>query len=198
MKKGIALAAVAGLATVASAQDFSYTVVAPATVDTRTATSFTVTVIASGPGTHIAGGSFAVDGTDDAGAVSGMSWAAAGWSSINTDNGYLGNADYDQVIFGQLILPDFGFPPDPGSVLPATVGTFTVSLTGGGANGTVLFQLADAGGDFALETFNDDDDSFARDGGAINYGGSTTRVIPAPASLALMGLGGLIAGRRRR
>ena len=196
MKKGIALTAVAGLATVAAGQDFGYQVVAPSEVNLLTATSFTVTVIANGPGTHIAGGAFVTNGSGDTDTVSGMSWAAADWSSINTDDGFAGNASYNQVIFGQLILPDFGFPPADGSDLPAVVGTFTVTLSG--SEGVVEFQLADAGGDFALETFNDDDDSFARDDGAISYGSARVTIIPAPASLAMVGLGGLVALRRRR
>ena len=195
MRTGVAIGALAGLAASASAQDFAYEILAPSVVNFATATSFTVTVIASGPGTHIAGGAFGMTiASDPPSGIADVTWTPADWSTINTDGGFNGT-DYEPVIFGQLILPDFGFPPAVGSELPAVVGTFTF-LIGDASLFLVDLQLVDAGGDFALETFNDADDSFARDGGSIRYG-SARIVIPAPASLTLLGLAPVL-GRRRR
>ena len=197
-RTGMTIGAVAGLAAAASGQDFAYTLTAPTFVDPFTQTSFTVTVMATGPGTHIAGGAFAMSIADSSGTLQDVTWTPDDWSTINTDGGFDGTG-YGPVIFGQLILPDFGFPPADGSALPAVVGRFTFLLsTEESGLPTIDLQLFDAGGDFALETFDDADDSFARDGGSISYGSASIVIIPGPASLALLGVAGVCAGRRRR
>ena len=190
----MAMGAVAGLATAASGQAFADEVIAPAFVST---TSFTITIMAHGPGTHIAGGAFAISGSDRQGLITDMTWTPASWSVINTDGGHTGGASYDPVVFGQFILPDFGFPPDPGSALPALVGYFTVQIDEI-RYGRMEFQLSDGGGDFALEVFDDTDGSFTRDDGTIVYGTATLIIFPAPSSLGVLTLAGLAMRRRRR
>ena len=197
MRVAMGIGVLSGLAVSVSGQDFAYTLVAPDVVDAFSDTSFTVTVLATGPGTHIAGGGFALSGRDSGGVIDDISWAAADWSAVNTDGGYAGGASYNPVSFGQFILPDFGFPPADSSVLPAVVGVFTFFLNDNRVS-TLALQLTDAGFDFGMETFDDADDSFTRDGGAIRYDAARIRVIPGPAPLAVLAAGGLIAARRRR
>jgi hypothetical protein len=148
--KTIALAAVAGLATVATAGGPSLTIVPSAmTVDTSGgAATVTMTVFGDAAfGTHLLGGAFGVAGSGDTGVVQGMSWANAAWSAFNTDGGYAGNGSYNDVVFGQLVIPGI-FPPAPGSENGSAIGSFTVTVDGAG---TVDFQLT-AGSPFTLRT----------------------------------------------
>jgi hypothetical protein len=194
--KTIALAAIAGLATAATAGGFSLTLVPSATsVDTSGgAASVTVTVFGNaGVGTHMLGGAFGIDGSGDTGAVTGMSWAAADWSLFNTDGGYAGNADYNNVVFGQLVIPP-AFPPAPGSDLGMAIGSFTIT---GEGTGLVNFALT-AGSPFTLEVVDNNTGATQNDGGAISLASVDISFVPAPSAMALLGLGGLVAGRRRR
>ncbi|HCT45172.1 MAG TPA: hypothetical protein DF699_08165 [Phycisphaerales bacterium] len=198
--KTIALAAVAGLATVASAgADFSLTLVPSAmTVDVSGgAATITIDVIGdSSFGTHMLGGAFTL-GSSNA-LVTDMAWSPASWSSFNTDDGYAGNGNYNQVIFGQLVIP--GVPPfdvpAAGSDLGSSIGSFTVTFDGG--SGIVDFGLT-AGSPFTLEAIDvNTGGTFQSADGSLSLNGASVNVIPAPSAMALLGLGGLVAGRRRR
>ena len=194
--KTIALAAIAGLATAATAGGFSLTLVPSATsVDTSGgAASVTITVFGNANfGTHMLGGAFGVDASGDTGAVTGMSFAAAAWSQFTTDGGYAGNGDYNDVVFGQLVIPPV-FPPAPGSELGQAIGSFTIS---GEGTGTVNFALT-AGSPFTLAAVDSVSGATQNDGGAISLGSVDISFVPAPSAMALLGLGGLVAGRRRR
>ena len=107
---------------------------------------------------------------------------------------------------------DLGFDDEAAGQLPATTGSgFTGSgvfqptdvemidasgvaptMFGGGLS---MFDGEDANGTWSLYVF----DEFGGDTGAINGGWTIEiEVVPAPASAALLGLGGLAAVRRRR
>ena len=198
--KTIALAAVAGLASVATAgNSFSLTLVPSAsTVDVSGgAATITIDVIGdSSFGTHMLGGAFSIG--SGSGLVTNMAWSPASWSSFNTDNGYAGNGDYNDVIFGQLVIP--GVPPfdvpAPGSELGSSIGSFTVTFDGG--SGVVDFGLM-AGSPFTLEVLDLNSGTTAQSvNGSLTLNGASINVVPAPSAMALLGLGGLVAGRRRR
>ncbi len=199
MKTSIALVAVAGFAAAASAQNFSLSIAgAPATVDTTMgAVTITVDIIGDSDfGTHMLGGAFTM--TSGSALVDGMSWAAASWSAFNTDGGYAGGGDYGQVIFGQLVIP--GVPPfdvpAAGSELGSAIGSFQIVI--GQGTGTIDLTLA-AGSPFSLEVLDNVGGTTAQSSaGTLTLNGASINVIPAPSAMALLGLGGLVAGRRRR
>lgn len=195
MKNAVALIAVAGIASVAAAQNFSLSMT-PSVSSTVEGGSFTVTVFGDADtGSHLLGGAFGL--TTDSALIDSMSWTNAAWSSFNTDGGYAGNGNYNEVIFGQLVIPGI-FPPAPGSELGSAIGSFQVNLAGSGT-GIIDFQLVASAGDFSLQSVDSVSGALADDSqGQLSLGSARVTVTPAPSALALLGLGGLAAGRRRR
>jgi len=196
MKNALTLIAIAGIASVASAQSFSLTITdAPATVAEGAVFSFDVVGDAS-VGTHMLGGSFSM--TSGSALISSMTWTPASWSAFNTDGGYAGGGDYNAVVFGQLIIP--GVPPfnvaAPGSELGGVIGTFQITL--GAGSGVIDFALVGES-PFSLESIDPATGAGGNSGnGDLTLNGASVTVTPAPSALALLGLGGLAAGRRRR
>lgn len=197
--KTIAIAAIAGFAAAASAgNSFSLSIVgAPMTVDTSMgAATFTVDVVGdSSFGTHMLGGAFSL--TSGSSNVLAMAWTPAAWSAFNTDNGYAGGGDYNTVIFGQLVIP--GVPPfdqpAPGSELGSAIGSFQITVEGAG----VLDLSLNAGSPFSLEVLDINSGATANSGsGSLSLNGASINLVPAPSAMALLGLGGIVAGRRRR
>ncbi len=196
MKNAVALIAVAGIASVASAQNFSLSVV-PSATSVAEGGSFTLSVFGDADvGTHMLGGSFSM--TSGSGLIDSMSWSPASWSSFNTDNGYAGGGDYNSVIFGQLVIP--GVPPfdqpAAGSDVGNLIGSFQVNL--GAGTGLIDFQL-NGESPFTLQTIDTNTGGlFDSTQGQLSLGSTRVTVTPAPSALALLGLGGIAAGRRRR
>jgi len=203
MKNALALIAVAGIASAASAQSGSLSITSSAaTVDSTTTTSFTLSVWGDADfGTHISGGGFAMNAVGGAGVVTGMTAASTAWGALGfEDLGYAADGNHNGMIFGQLIFPPF-IPADPASALgagPVLLGTFAVSIAANSA-GTVDWSTAGGVGDFILEIFTDDGaaGSFTQLA-QVAQGSTSVNVVPAPSAMALLGLGGLVAGRRRR
>jgi len=195
MKNAVALIAVAGIASVAAAQNFSLSMT-PSVSQTVEGGNFTVTVYGDADmGSHILGGAFGL--SSDSALIDSMSWSPAAWSAFNTDGGYAGNGNYNEVIFGQLVIPGI-FPPAPGSELGEAIGSFQVNLAASGA-GIIDFQLVASTGDFSLQSVDSVSGALADDSqGQLSLGSARVIVTPAPSALALLGLGGLAAGRRRR
>ncbi|MDF1809166.1 MAG: PEP-CTERM sorting domain-containing protein [Phycisphaerales bacterium] len=206
MKIALGMIALAGLANIASAQSASLSIVSPvATIDTSGGSvSISLEIFADVDfGTAIAGGEFALDGTAPVNSVASMIGASAAWGELGfQDNGYAGDADYNGMIFGQLIFPPF-INPAVESMLgngPVLLGTVTVVINSH-TFGVWDWNTAAGSGDFMLEIYTDD-------GGAgvftqltaddISMGSVSVFMIPAPSSIALIGLGGLIGTRRRR
>jgi hypothetical protein len=158
------------------------------------AVTITMTVFGdAGFGSHMLGGAFGVANSGDV-ISSSMSWTAAAWSQFNTDGGDAGNGNYNTVVFGQLVLPPV-FLPGAGSENGGAIGSFTVVID---AAGTANFDLT-AGSPFTLEGVDATTGATQNDGGNISLGSaSVTAIVPAPSAMALLGLGGLVAGRRRR
>ena len=207
MKNTIVLAAVAGIASAAAAQSGSLTLVSSVdTIDSTASTSFTVSVYGDADfGTHIAGGAFSLANAGGAGIVADMAWANEAWGAGGlNDRGDGGEGNYDGVVFGQIIIPAFGLLPSPDSALgdaPVLIGTFTVNIVAG-SEGLIDWSTgADGVSPFVLEIYNGDDQSSTSllNGDFQGHGRSMVNVVvPAPSSMALLGLGGIVAGRRRR
>ena len=222
MRKVIVLSAMAGLASVAAAQSGSLMVsqsVIPAmgagqnsgslsivpsvsTVDWSVDSNFTIELYGDANfGTHIAGGTVSLGATTNGGFVDGMDGASVEWAAGGeTDHGYDGNGGYAGLVFGQIIIPDFGLLPDANSALgngPVLLASFQVSITSG--VGPVVWSSAGYLDNFALEIYDENSGNFDRlFASDMGFGSATVNVVPAPSSMALLGLGGLVAGRRRR
>jgi len=203
MKNAIALAAVAGIASAAAAQTATLNIVASqSVVNSQTTNMITLSVYGSADfGTHISGGGFSLSAAGGAGVVGAMAGAPEAWGAIGlNDLGDAGDGNYTGLVFGQLIFPPL-FPPAPesdfsnGEVL---VATFTVEILAG-SSGMIDWStaIAPAGGGVVLQIFDNGDGSLT-DVTAANFGGASVEVVPAPSAMALLGLGGLVAGRRRR
>lgn len=195
MKNAVALIAVAGIASVAAAQNFSLSMT-PSASSVAEGGSFTVTVFGDADqGTHLLGGAFIL--TSGSALIDSMTWSPAAWSTFNTDGGYAGGGDYNEVIFGQLVIPGI-FPPAPGSENGSAIGSFQVNLAASGF-GDIDLQLAASTGPFSLQTVDSvTGDLYDNASGQLSLGSARVTVTPAPSALALLGLGGLAAGRRRR
>lgn len=194
MKNAVALIAIAGIASVASAQNFALTVV-PSATSVAEGGSFTLSVYGDADvGTHLLGGAFSMN--SGSALIDSMGWTNAAWSAFNTDNGYAGGGDYNQVVYGQLVIPGI-FPPAMGSEVGSLIGSFQVNLAASGF-GDIDFQIG-AGMPFTLQTVDSQSGAIFTDtDGQLSLGGATVTVTPAPSALALLGLGGIAAGRRRR
>lgn len=193
MKSAITIAAVAGLATVASAQNVAFVNVTASASTIGIGEMATISVILSD---NISGNSvFAFDldvtGSGDAGfTLSDIAPDASvfGWNgsiSGNVASGLGGSSDIlgptlDSSLDGVAVYTFKVTGDSEGSV------TFLAS-DGAGPNPAVQFGIE--GGVVILPGFYDD----------IDFGnGVTIRVTPAPSGMALLGLGGLAAARRRR
>tara|TARA_R110002111_G_scaffold245423_2_gene307760 strand:+ start:83 stop:670 length:588 start_codon:yes stop_codon:yes gene_type:complete len=195
MKKAIICTAFAGLVSGAGGQDFSLSITGPTVVGSG---SFSIQVIGdSSFGTHMLGGAFSLVSNSDL--VTDITWTPASWSAFNEDSeGYLGNGNYGQVVFGQLLLPIPGFDtPAAGSELGGMIGFFEVVVVLGPGFGPIDFQLVAASpftlevlDTAAFETRQDIDGNLTLNGWAVNG--------PTPSSIGLLAFGGLAASRRRR
>ncbi|QYK48430.1 MAG: hypothetical protein KF838_00920 [Phycisphaeraceae bacterium] len=205
MKKAIALFLVAGAASIASAAGNLVLVGIPSAAST-------------GPG-----GSVTVDlWADWTGVVGGLSLAGFKFDVIGNANGTLAgavnNAGFNQGVNNGIVsgsnLLDFGggqLPPGFGGTYnanPAYLGSITFTDSGtAAANYTVSLSIIDyiapAG---SLNVFIGASGTQSRSGltstastHTVQFAiGSFDVIIPTPASMALLGLGGLVAGRRRR
>ncbi len=207
MKNALCLISVAGLASIASAQSGSLSIVASASTIDTTFGSATITLAVYGDadfGTAIAGGEFAIDGTKSVdGSVLDMTGTAAAWGALGEqDNGYAGGGSYNGLIFGQLIFPPF-INPDAASMLsggPVLLGNVTVTIAEQTC-GVWDWTLAAGDGPFVLEIFTDNgaEGEFTQLTSAdISFGSASIQIIPAPSSLALLSVSGLAMTRRRR
>ncbi len=203
MKNALALIAVAGIASAATAQNGSLSLVSSAmTVDSTTTTSFTISVYGDADfGTAIAGGGFSLSAVGGAGIVTDMTASVADWAALGyEDQGHAGDGNYTGFIFGQLIFPPF-IPADPASLLidgPVYIGSFAVTIAADSA-GVIDWSTGGGVGPFVMEIFTENggtgDFTQLTD---LDFGGVSVNVVPAPSAMALLGLGGLVAGRRRR
>ena len=190
MKNAITLIAIAGIASVVSAQSFSLDIIAPTEV--AEGSVFTIEVTGDSDfGTHILSGAFSL--TSGSGLIDSMTWTPADWSTFNQDDGYAGNGNYNQVGFGQLILNIPGLDvPGEGSELGGVIGSFQISLVSSGT-GVIDIQLLH-GDPYTLESINMSKaygvnyNTTRSNRGFTDLDPVTVNVIPAPSAMALLGL----------
>lgn len=205
MKKVVVFASVAGLASMAAGQSASLHIVPPqSTIDWTSTSSITLSIYATADfGTHIAGGEFALDGSGCAEDAIDMQASAASWGAgFENDRGYAGNGDHSGLVFGQLIFPPV-LPPHVDSYIGggnfALLGTVVVTFDGfpHDASGEFRWGTTAGLGAFALEIYDEADGSFTQLTD-VNHSYATVTCIPAPSSVGLIGISGLIGVRRRR
>ncbi len=201
MNTRIITIAYATLTTTIYAQDFSLSII-PSTTDVglNHPLSFNLNIYGdSSAGTHLLGGAFLLIETENGDGIDSISWHPADWSSFNTDNGYSGNGVHNQVIFGQLVIPNvppFDIPAE-GSELGERIGTFIVNTSSTPHNGYYSFQLL-AGNPFTLETYSEvTGESFNSSNGNLHLGSTRVFSTPSPSTLAIFLFAG-IATRRNR
>lgn len=197
MKHVLVAATLAGSASCSLAQEFSLTLQSGSTF-IHSGSTFTVAVYGdANVGTHLLGGAFSLVSSGEC--ITSMEWTPAAWSGFNTDGGYAGNGDYNEVIFGQLVIPGI-FPPAPGSELGNAIGAFTITLDTNMDDFFIDFQLV-AASPFSLETVDESTgQTFQSSNGTLSLGSVSVLVgsIPSPGVLTTACLGGLLASRRRR
>ncbi len=213
MKNAIALAAVAGIATAAAAQSGSLSIVASSnTIDSTLTTSFTLSVYGDASvGTHITGAAFNMVASGG-GMVTNMVADAgvATWGGLGfEDQGHTGGGNTG-LVMGQIVFLPF-IQPDAASALgngPVLLGTFAVTIAADSV-GVIDWSTAGGIGTFALEVIDVNSNpggsppgTYSPLGGAgdsaFDFGGVSVNIVPAPSAMAVLGLGGLVAGRRRR
>jgi len=198
MKYAITTIALAGLTMTAGAQNFSLSLM-PSITDIHQGSVFTIEIYGDADvGTHMLGGAFALE--SDGQCITDMHWNSAPWSAFNTDGGFAGEGDYNEVIFGQLIIPNvppFNVPA-PGSELGSLIGSFTVFLDQNIGDTSITFQLVEAS-PFSLETIDiQTGETFQSSNGNLSLGSVTITGIPGPGTIPIFGGLGLLASRRRR
>ncbi len=197
MLKIVSLAtAVAGCAALCGAQDFSLALVPEPDVQDCPDGSFTLSVYGDSIfGSHLLGGAFGLEIGDGAEFITDITWTNAAWSAFNTDGGYAGNGVYNQVVFGQLVIPGI-FPPAPGSENGSLIGTFEVSYA---SAGPVFMDInLIAGSSFSLETVDAVTGQTYQDNGSISLGSASVLLCPSPGCGVLLGLAGIAATKRCR
>ncbi len=199
MKNAIAIAAIAGLATVASADslnaNLSFADASIAVGGTTTATlTVDFTVDSGSAASYLAWVNINILGDDGIASASGLSLNAA----LSNVSPAAGTAAGSGV--AGLFMQSSSFFGAVDFTNPVVVASWTVT---GDAAGVLTYQASvHDQGPAAFQTIDGADGPF---GVGIDFGtdafssGSLDIVgIPAPSAMALLGLGGVVAGRRRR
>jgi MYXO-CTERM domain-containing protein len=196
--KSIALLAVAGLATVASAQNVSTNLNVALSFDkTSIAIGETATATISASWTGVTGSyfsSFNVNINASGEYVSLSNVAPIAWN--NPALGFNGQGTVSGASILNMQASQFSLIPPFVSTNPILVTSFTVTGT---AEGILSYSTTNAAGapfPFSVTgpVFSDPVVEFGNDA----FSSGELRVTPAPSAMALLGLGGLVAGRRRR
>jgi uncharacterized protein (TIGR03382 family) len=196
--KSIAVLAVAGLASVAAAQNISTNLVVSLTFDRAEIAigeSATATVTASWTG--VAGSylsSFNVNMNASGEYVSVSNLAPAAWN--NPALGFNGTGTISGASILNFQASQFSLIPPFVNSNPILVTSFTVTGT---AEGVLSYSTTNAdGAPFPMSVtgpvFSDPVVQFGND----SFQSGSLVVTPAPSAMALLGLGGLVVGRRRR
>ena len=196
--KSIAVLAVAGLASVATAQNISTDLVVSLTFDRAEIAigeTATATITASWNGvTGSYFSSFNVNMNASGEYVSVSNLAPVAWN--NPALGFNGQGTVSGASILNMQASQFSLIPPFVSSNPILVTSFTVTGT---AEGVLSYSTTNADGapfPFSVTgpVFSDPVVQFGND----SFSSGSLVVTPAPSAMALLGLGGLVAGRRRR
>lgn len=193
--KSIALLAVAGLATVASAQtglNVNLTFDRSSIAIGETATATIMASWTGVAGSYMSSINVNVNASGEYVAASNV--AAVAWN--NPPLGFNGQGVASGASVLNLQASQFSLIPPFVATNPILVTTFTVTGTAEGVLSYSTSTVAGAPNPFSVTgpMFSDNPVFFGND--AFSSGSLT--VTPAPSAMALLGLGGLVAGRRRR
>lgn len=195
MKNAIAIAALAGLASAATAQSLSVNIEFGATsIQVGQSTTVTMTADFTGTGTpYMSVANFSVVGDDSLATASGVVLGDWNMAALGAATGDALGAGVANIKISQQAL--FGTPDTTSSGL--LIASWTVTAD---AEGVLSYSGVD-GAPFSFG-INDADNSFGSatqyDVSVIGQNALTITAVPAPSAMALLGLGGLVAGRRRR
>ncbi|MCA9287008.1 MAG: hypothetical protein KDA05_00400 [Phycisphaerales bacterium] len=198
MKNVLALVAVAGLAGVASAQTATMTVTANGSGAISVAPGASVAIAATcvwGGAVQFAGVAGSINVSGNAGAGSGFTsdFAAGALVNLGAFNGG-SRQGMDIAVTPAFFTGGFIAPPSGNTTL--NIGSYSLDTTGL-APGVYNVDFAASALAPNVRLFPSlQSPAFVE--AQTTYRGATIEIIPAPASLALVGLGGLVAGRRRR
>ncbi|MBL4699080.1 MAG: PEP-CTERM sorting domain-containing protein, partial [Phycisphaerales bacterium] len=194
-----------------SAQEFSLSLAgAPSTIDSVGGAVITIDVIVDASvGTHILGADFGLSSGGNS-MIENIIWTPATWVNLGGGDGYIGSGEYQHVSAAQWMSctrpPQLCWDPGEGSELGGVIGSFQVFLVAGSFGSLDLEVLESVVAPSTVEVFEWDDsqeygflsDLWNNASGNLTLTGTSINVVPAPSSLALLGLGGLAASRRRR
>ncbi len=187
----------AGLTSAASAQNFFLSMESSDLEVNTSSGDVTITVTVTGDadvGDYLLGGAFGIESNNAS--IIDMHWEPADWSVFNIDGGYAGNGNYNETIFGQLILGN-GFPPPPDSLLGNAIGTFMVTFAHASL-GQVDLNFVE-GDPFTLATLDWPSLSeYESSDGTLHLSGLSINLVPAPGTGALLAIGAMAITRRRR
>ncbi len=202
MKNLFAIAAVAGLAGASMAGGFTVYAVAPAVVNPGD--TYTVEFWAEFSDARFINGvsataGFGLDalGTGD---VASVSNANINPSLLFGSNAGVVNGNNVQGVIGGQLANLFGFL-NPNINMSNPIMLFSVDVTAG-AGGLITYTAGNPNVNGGLSFYPNSTDGASiiapnTPGTTLNFIGASTFVVPAPASLALLGLGAMAARRRR-
>ncbi|MEZ6232669.1 MAG: MYXO-CTERM sorting domain-containing protein [Phycisphaerales bacterium] len=198
MKNVLALVAVAGLAGVASAQSATVAVTANGGANASVAPGAIVSIATTatwGGAVQFAGlaGSINVSGNAGAGANFTSDFSAGTLVNLGAFNGG-SRQGIDIAVTPAVFTGGFIVPPSGNTTL--NIGSYDLDTTGLAPGIYNVDFNASALAPNVRLFLTTSTPSFVE--AQTEYRGATIEIIPAPASLALVGLGGLVAGRRRR
>ena len=208
MNKMIMMAAVAGMASGAWAQSASLSIIASTVDYSLPNPTTTLSVYADADfGTHITGAAYTLSAVGGLGFVESIEISShASWGSLGFDDlGDGGAGNHNGMIMGQITFLPF-IAPDAASALgngPVLLGSFAVTFAAN-QGGVVDWTVGGGIGTYALEVIDVNGNPGGNPPGeyfqiaAPDFGSTQVVIFPAPSSAALLGIAGVVAGRRRR
>lgn len=204
--KTAALIAVAGLASVAAAQSVTVNLThddADSMIFIGESVTWTLSVSFTGfpTGAVASGGNMAINGNNALGTSGEMAYTAVNGGNAKTTTPESGTSNGAGITFvswtNSIFLESFGGGPTVKDN-PFVVGTFDFTA---GALGTLNYSLVTGQATSAFVSIDESafsTQNFNLGDVALNIQSLTITEIPSPASAAMLGLGGLVATRRRR